>query len=735
MKGEIVERQLYLQLYSEALSGYAICKRIAVSANPVRNYELADCNPAFERIIGLSRQDMVGRQIDDLLRENPIVLNWRRLLGEMRNPGQSREEAYSKALGSWFHVDAYPLADDYYAVQFTDISAYKNQIREAERERRLLRNAIHGADIGIWEWNVQTGEHVVNERWADLIGYTLAELEPVTLETWKGLIHEEDLSVAKRRQADIFENGGRDYSLTFRMRHKDGRWIWIESRAMVTSWSPGGAPLIISGTHVDITKRKLAEDAVKENERRLIISQEIARVGNWELDLETKKMWASEEAFQIYGISWSPSGILPLEEAQARVPEEYRKTLDDALTNLIAREEKYDVEFKVINGFSKKEIYLHSKAILQKNQEGRPLKVIGTIRDKTEEMLRQNELMYLSYHDQLTGLYNRRYFNEALPRLDTQENLPITIVLCDVNGLKLINDSFGHDFGDELLKRVAEIIREGCRDSDVIFRFGGDEFALILPNTGSSDAEDLIKRIKGRIAEEKVGAFDVSVSFGYETKYRREEEIQIVSKNAEDHMYRHKLYENKSARSKTVDLIINTLYEKNNREMQHSKRVSALCESFASHIRAGKDEVSKIKIAGLMHDIGKIGIDEKILNKKERLTDSEWEEIKRHSEIGYRILGSVSEFSEIAEFVLEHQEKWDGTGYPKGLKGEDISLEARIISIADAYDAMTGVRTYGRVLQKEEALSEIERCAGSQFDPQLAKLFVEMQRSDSGFSV
>ena len=248
-------------------------------------------------------------------------------------------------------------------------------------------------------------------------------------------------------------------------------------------------------------------------------------------------------------------------------------------------------------------------------------------------------------------------------------------------------------------------------------RFGGDEFTLILPKTSAKEAKEVIGRIKGIISDENAGSFDVSVSFGVEIKNHEGEEIEKVFKSAEDHMYRYKLYESKSARSNTIDLIINTLYEKNHREMLHSKRVSELCESLANKLNKGKEEVNKIKVAGLMHDIGKIGINEKILNKEEKLTDKEWEEIKKHSEIGYRILGSVSEFSDIAEFVLEHQERWDGGGYPKGLKKEEISLEARIISICDAYDAMTGERTYGKVLSHKNALEEVQRCIGTQFDP------------------
>jgi len=199
--------------------------------------------------------------------------------------------------------------------------------------------------------------------------------------------------------------------------------------------------------------------------------------------------------------------------------------------------------------------------------------------------------------------------------------------------------------------------------------------------------------------------------------------LQNIFKCAEDHLYRHKLYESLSMRSQTISLVLNALFEKNTREMLHSKRVGEIAELIAIKMGLSEENVRNLKTAGLMHDIGKIGIDESILNKPTRLTDPEWEEMKRHPEIGYRILSSVSEFSEISVCVLEHHERWDGTGYPRGLKESEICLEARIVGFADAYDAMTCGRTYRHALSAKEALAEIYACQGSQFDPEIVRLF------------
>lgn len=350
--------------------------------------------------------------------------------------------------------------------------------------------------------------------------------------------------------------------------------------------------------------------------------------------------------------------------------------------------------------------------------------------DITEQKRAQDEIEYLSYHDKLTGLYNRRFFEEELVRLDSPRNLPLTLIISDVNGLKLINDSFGHLLGDELLVKTAGVLMKGCRSGDIVARLGGDEFVILLPGTGPDEAEEVVGRIEALAAKEKAGALGVSISFGHATKTVHHENMQDVFKTAEDRMYRNKLYESASMKNRMIDLIMNTLYEKCDRERNHALKVCALCERIAVQMKLGQDVVKQIRIAGLMHDIGKIGVDDKILNKPAALTPDEWTEIRKHPEIGYRILNLSTEFTDIARFVLEHQERWDGGGYPRGLKGEEISLQARIIAVADAYASMTGECPYRSPLSEAEAVAEIRRGAGTQFSPEIAGLFLNMTLTD-----
>lgn len=190
-------------------------------------------------------------------------------------------------------------------------------------------------------------------------------------------------------------------------------------------------------------------------------------------------------------------------------------------------------------------------------------------------------------------------------------------------------------------------------------------------------------------------------------------------------MYRHKVIESNSMRGNIINVILNTLYEKNPREERHSKRVSELCQRIGVAMGLSETEINKLKVSGLLHDIGKIAIEEQVLNKPGRLTDQEWNEIKRHPDIGYRILSSSLEMMEIAQYILFHHERFDGTGYPRGLKREEIPLLSRIIAVADAYDAMTNARTYKKALDKDAAIKELIQNKGTQFDPHIVDVFIE----------
>ena len=345
--------------------------------------------------------------------------------------------------------------------------------------------------------------------------------------------------------------------------------------------------------------------------------------------------------------------------------------------------------------------------------------------DITERVENEKNIHYLNYHDVLTGLYNRRFYEEEIRRLNTERNLPISLIFGDVNGLKLINDAFGHLKGDELLQKAARAIRSTCRTDDIVARLGGDEFVILLPKTTAIEAEEIVERIRSNYSKEQVNSISGSISFGWNTKCSMDEDILVTLKNAEDLMYKNKILESEKIRLDTIKALIKTLHEKYPGTEQDSKRVGELCQDMGRAIGLSEAKVSRLRTAGFLHDIGNVAIEEGILNKPGKPLDQEWEEIKRHSENGYRILSSSHEMSEIADYVLAHHERWDGTGYPKGLRGEDIPIEARIIAIASSYVAMTSERLYRSAFQEEAALQEILKNAGTQFDPEIVKVFLE----------
>lgn len=356
---------------------------------------------------------------------------------------------------------------------------------------------------------------------------------------------------------------------------------------------------------------------------------------------------------------------------------------------------------------------------------GNLIGIIGISHDITKRKRREEEIRYLSFHDQLTGLYNRRFYEEELQRIDVDRSLPITVIMGDVNSLKFVNDAFGHREGDALIAQVAHAIKQSCRTEDIVARTGGDEFSLVLPLTNFITAQNVLRRISAALSDVKAGIVSASVSFGVATKISGEQNIQDIIKKAEDRMYRNKLDRRSAANGKAIDIIINTLYEKSEREKEHSQRVGRLCEQIAAGMALDSETIQRVKLAGIMHDIGKIELDDTILNKQTALSERERELINYHPEHGYRILSTAKEFSEIALYVYEHHENWDGSGYPKGLRAEEILLPARIIAVAEAYDAMANP-IYKAAMSREEIVAEVTRCAGTRFDSAVVKVFLGM---------
>jgi len=334
-------------------------------------------------------------------------------------------------------------------------------------------------------------------------------------------------------------------------------------------------------------------------------------------------------------------------------------------------------------------------------------------------------LCYSNHYDELTGLYNRYYISEKIKSYDFSSVLPVAVIMCDVNGLKVFNDVFGREKGDELLKKVSGLLQDTCRKDDIIARWGEDEFLVLLPRTSKINAYKVIQRINKKLEEKKGDIMRLSMSFGFAIKCDENEDVQQTLKEAEKWMHHKKLLDGRSYRSTIINTLLSILYEKSAETEEHSRRLAKHCFKMGRLLKFPAEEMSELLLLAILHDIGKIGIDQQILIKPSKLTAQEWQEMQQHCEIGHRIIKNIPELAVVAEYVLLHHERWDGTGYPKGYKGEEIPLPCRLLAIADAYDVMTNGRVYKEAMSHEVAVEELKRNSASQFDPACVEIFLQ----------
>lgn len=359
------------------------------------------------------------------------------------------------------------------------------------------------------------------------------------------------------------------------------------------------------------------------------------------------------------------------------------------------------------------------------DKEGEVYGIVGVSRDITSKILFQRNLMKMTYTDKLTGIYNRAYYDVKIEKINNENYYPLSLIMGDVDGLKIVNDVLGHLDGDELLIKITSLIKKVCRKEDLIIRWGGDEIIVLLPKTTNKEAEQICEKIKAECKKETYSLVPLSISLGCATKTNNNQDINDILMKAEDRLYKEKLCKQNGTEGNLIKMLDKTLMEKSVETGEHTNRVVEYAIRLGKAMELGQEQQKELELASRLHDIGKIGIPDSILLKPDKLSDLEMQIIKTHTEKGYRIAKINYEVSHVAKSILSHHERWDGLGYPLSLKGEEIPLLARIIAVVDSYDAMTSNRSYKRKMTKKEAFKELELCSGRQFDPFIVDKFLE----------
>ena len=493
-----------------------------------------------------------------------------------------------------------------------------------------------------------------------------------------------------------------------------------------------GVPIIVDSevrgiyaVYEDISERKAAEKKIKSLEERYRTIFEHGPMGILLLDSEGKVLQANQTLVEYSG--YDKSELVGSSIFETVVLEKNKKAAEEFIEEILAGSEVEYIGESVRKNGEVFPILFKERAI---EIPGQGKCVLSMQLDYTEYKKQQQKIRYIGYHDQLTDCYNRSYIEKELKEYDQAEYLPLGVVMIDINGLTLINESYGYKTGDQLLIRVAAGLKNILGEEDILGRWSGDEFIILLPESSKEKISQLRSAVDSFCDSTAEDEIPVSLGFGSAVKTELSANIYQVINQADRNMNQDKLTKSRSSKNKFVKNLINTLGAKSNETKEHALRMTSLAFNLGDRLDLSHQKLNELNLLATLHDIGKVTISEKILNKAGKLSAEEWKIIKSHPAKGAAIAGSTEEFSSIAELIRYHHERWDGSGYPDGLAGREIPLLSRIITLVDSYDVMTNERPYKKAMSKKEAVNEIRRCAGSQFDPELAAEFIRLLEED-----
>ena len=688
-------------------------------------------NTNMQRYYGLTEDKLIGKQLSEIKpgpdaklwesRDRSVLLSGKPLYIEDTNSGKYFETII-------FPVD---MTDHKRAIGgiSRDISLRKQTEAIVIQERDRAQTYFDIAAILFVAFDRDGHVTMINRTGCDTIGLPKEE---ILGKHWiEHFVPEEDRAgvydVMRRiyggslNATDIHENG---------VRNAQGEIRQIEWRNTVLRDVNGEVSGVLSAG-VDVTDLRQTLQALRESERSksVFLSNLPGMAYRCAFDRNWTIYFASSGCFEL-------TGYLPEEFIDNHVLSfndiicpEYREPVWADSVEHVAVGEINRFEYEILTASGERKWVLDINQGIP-DESGKIVALEGIIIDITKSKLQFLQIQYLSNHDQLTCLHNRQYYDNAKRNLDTSASMPLSVMFIDINGLKLINDAFGYDVGDHMIQTTAAVIKANILPSEVVARIGGDEFGLLLPNTDAKVCAERMHAFKEAFDAYNLQLQDrtmiINLSIGGSTKEAEEDDLAQVVKNAEANMARRKLFDQKSHHNAVLSSIMATLFERSFETEEHAERIGALCAIVGERLHLSHDDIDRLKLFAYLHDIGKIGISDQILNKPGPLDEEELLIMKTHPEIGYRIAMASPDFASIADLILTHHERWDGTGYPNRIAGERIPLLSRILAVADAYDAMTEDRVYRKAMSREAAMEEIRKNAGTQFDPQIAALFLEI---------